>query len=278
VRPPRPALAGLLLLGPLLGSVTAPAARAEDDTAARVTVSLENLDGPKAKMSVEGAVSYLPDGTLLHISLTVDGRHPPVEAGFFRVTVQGGRYGGAHDWRRRTFAPLAYRTEVRLIMEVQNPAVKRFLSRELGYRADHVEVISVAQNVIGTEEERSAFQVQTLRTLRGFQQRIARMQAEVSEKVQLSAEDPAFVAFEPDFLARLRGVRDDLRTLDRTRVVWYDAAVFQALGHTIFQLDWNVQKHKEADPGVVAQVANAADDLRRILDDIDSRLPAEGPR
>ncbi|MCW8137907.1 MAG: hypothetical protein KIT58_03290 [Planctomycetota bacterium] len=255
--------------------VAAPRALAEDDAAASVSVALENLDGPRARISVEGKVSYVPDGTLLHISLQVDGPQRPVEAGFFRVTVRGGRYGGSHEWKDQTFAPVVYRTEVQLAMEVQNPSVKRFLARELGYPGDHVAVISVAQNVIGTEEERSAFQVRTLRTLREFQQRTVALHGELVDKLQaLPAEDPGFAAFEASFEPRARELQESLKTLKLTRVVWVDAAVFSALEQRIFQLNWCVHKHKEGDRTVHSKLGAAADHLRQVLDDIDERLPA----
>ncbi|MCO5172371.1 MAG: hypothetical protein M9894_39230 [Planctomycetes bacterium] len=268
----RSALLALLVATGALAS--AGPARAEDDAAASVTVALENLDGPRARMSVEGRVSYLPDGALLHISLQVDGPLRPVEAGFFRVTVQGGRYGGVHEWKDQTFAPVVYRTEVQLVMEVQNPAVKRFLARELGYPGDHIAVVSVAQNVLGTEEERSAFMVETLRTLREFQQRAAALHGELVEKIQLAGDDPAFTAFEEGFTPRARSLHEALKTLKLTRVVWVDAAVFSALEHRIFQLEWSVHKHKQGDRSVPSKVAAAGDHLRRVLDDIDDRLPA----
>lgn len=264
-----------------------PGARAGEDGAG-ASVLLENVDGPNgpsARVQISGEASHLPDGTLLHVSLMVSDRHPPVEAGFFRVTVTGGKYGGTHEWERKTFAPLAYRTEIRLIMEVQNPSVKRFLARELGYPAQHVEVITAVRTLIGSEEERSAFQVQTLRTLREYQQRLSALHAEALEKVQLDGASPEFLAFVEAFAPRLRGLRDDLTTLEKTRVVWFDAALFSALGQAFFQLDWAMEQHKIGEiEAVQADLGNVATDLRRMQDGIDSRLPVEpgtesgGPR
>jgi hypothetical protein len=269
-------------LAVVLGSVRA---SAQGDTPAPATVTLENLDGPRAKLTVNGEATHLPDGVLLHISLMVSDRHPPVEAGFFRVTVKGGRYGGNHEWKQKTFAPLAYRTEVRLIMEVQNPTIKRFLARELGYPMQHVEVISATRTVLGSDEERASFQVQTLRTLREFQQRAAALQAELLAKVSaVPAADPGFATFEEAFIPRLRQVDSELNTWEKTRVVWFDAGSFSALAQVLFQLDWAVLKHKEADESVPTALENQANDLRRILEGIDTRLPAEpgqtpgGPR
>lgn len=253
----------------------APAARAEDEAGAGFSVKLENLDGPKARVQLEGEASHLPDGTLLHVALMVADRQPPVEAGFFRVTVRGGRYGGAHEWDRKIFAPLAYRTEVRLIMEVQNPSVKRFLARELGYPGQHVELLGAVRTLIGSDEERSAFQVQTLRTLREYQQRLVALHGELTAKLSVAATDPAFTSFEADFVPRLRAVRDDLKTWEKTRVVWYDAGIFSALGQALFQVDWTIHKHKEADESVITDLATTGQDLRRMLDGIDSRLPLE---
>lgn len=248
----------------------------EESSGNPITVQLENLDGPKARLELSGEASYLPDGTLLHVSLMVADRHPPVEAGFFRVNVSGGKYGGHHEWDRKTFAPMAYRTEVRLIMEVQNPSVKRFLARELGYPAQHVEVIAATKTLIGTDEERSAFQVQTLRTLREYQQHVARLHAELTEKVQLDGTSPEFLAFAESFVPRLRGVRDDLATWEKTRVVWFDAGLFSALGQAFFQLDWAVEQQKIGElESVQSDLGNVAADLRRMKDGIDSRLPVE---
>lgn len=262
---------GLLVLGAVLGT-----SASAQDAPASATVTLENLDGPKARVQLSGEAAHLPDGTLLHISLMVSDRHPPVEAGFFRVTVRGGRYGGNHEWPQKTFAPLAYRTEVRIIMEVQNPTIKRFLARELGYPMQHVEVISATRTVIGSDEERAAFQVQTLRTLREFQQRTVALQGELLAKVTaVPATDPAFATFEADFVPRLRRVKDEFKTWEKTRVVWFDAGTFSALGQTLFQLDWAIHKHKEADTSVPTGLETMANDLRRILEGIDSRLPAE---
>lgn len=257
----------------VLGALRAPA----QDAPPSATVTLENLDGPKARVQLAGEASHLPDGTLLHISLMVSDRHPPVEAGFFRVTVRGGRYGGNHEWPNKTFAPLAYRTEVRLIMEVQNPTIKRFLARELGYPVQHVEVISATRTVLGSDEERATFEVQTLRTLQEFQQRAVALQSELLAKVStVPAADPAFGTFEGEFIPRLRRVKDELKTWEKTRVVWFDAGIFSALGQTLFQLDWAVHKHKEADVSVPTSLETTGNDLRRIVEDIESRLPVEG--
>lgn len=234
-------------------------------------MKLENLDGG-ARLSLTGEAAQLPDGTLLHVSLMVDDRDPPVEAGFFRMAVKGGRYGGTHEWADRTFAPLAYRTEVRLIMEVQNPAVKRFLSRELGYPLQHVERISAVRTVLGSEEERGAFEARTLKTLRDHQQRAAALLAELQSQVQLAPTDPAFAAFKTEFVPRLRVAKDELRALEKTRVVWSDAGDFSALGQALFQLDRAIRRHEE---GAETGLATTEQDLRRILESIDGRLPPE---
>lgn len=265
-------------LSALLGGL--PASRAgEDASGTPLSVLLENVeskDGPRARVTLSGEAAHLPDGTLLHVSLMVSDRHPPVEAGFFRVTVQGGKFGGNHEWEGKTFAPLAYRTEVRLIMEVQNPSVKRFLARELGYPAQHVEVVSAVRTLIGTEEERSAFQVQTLRTLREYQQRLTALHGELQGKVSLDPNGPEFAEFAEAFVPRLRDVRDEITTWEKTRVVWYDAAIFSALGQALFQLSWAFEQHLGGDAeSVQTGLSNVATDLRRLQDGIDSRLPVE---
>lgn len=265
---------GSIAVAAALAVLAAPSARAgeEDASGSPLAVTLENLDG-KARMQISGEASYLPDGTLLHVSLTIADRHPPVEAGFFRVSVTGGKYGGYHEWERKSFAPMAYRTEVRLIMEVQNPSVKRFLSRELGYTAQHVEVIAATRTIIGSEEERSAFQIQTLRTLREFQERLTALHGELVTGVAFAPSSPEFAAFCEKFIPRLRDVRNDLKTLEATRVVWYDAGLFSALGQVVFQLTWAIEQHSNGAP--VEDLQSIAADLRNMKDGIDSRLPVE---
>lgn len=259
-------LVGLSFLGASPG-------RAQEGT--KLSVVLENLDGPTARIQITGEAAHLPDGTLLHISLLVADRHPPVEAGFYRVTVRGGAYGGNHEWTQKTFAPLAYRTEVKILMEVQNPTVKRFLARELGYSLQHVEVISAVRTEIGSVTERSAFEVAILRTLREYHARACALLTELQAKLALPATDPAFEAFEADFVPRLRQASEELKTLEKTRVAWYDASIFSALGQAFFQVDWAIYKHKEGDTEVPGNIVSTLDDMRRLVEGIDSRLPLE---
>jgi hypothetical protein len=260
-----------LLVGVSL--LSAAPGRAQDGP--KLAVVLENLDGPTARIQITGEAPHLPDGTLLHIRLLVADRHPPVEAGFYRVTVRDGKYGGNHEWKQKTFAPLAYRTEVKILMEVQNPAVKRFLARELGYSLQHVEVISAERTELASVEERSAFEMATLRSLREYQKRAAAMLTELRPKLALPATDPAFQTFEADFVPRLRQALEELKTWEKTRVAWYDSGYFSALDQAFFQLDWGIYKHKEGDTEVVANLDSTMNDLQRLAEGIDSRLPAE---
>ena len=269
-----------VLLAAVLTLAGLPAAKAGEDTGEpSVSVMLENLDG-SAKMTLQGSASHLPDGTLLHISLLVRDQFPPVEAGFFRVAVVGGKYNGETSWEQKSFAPLAYRTEVRLLMEVQTPAVKRFLARELGYPGEHVETVSVCDTDLGSADERAAFQLQTLRTLRDFQQRVTALHASLTQVARQPATDPAFAAFEGEFVTKLKEVLSELETLKDTRVVWFDAGLFAAINQAIRQLSRTYRKHKAADASVPGELANTSYDLRRMIDDIESRLPlqpGEGP-
>lgn len=265
----------IVLLAGALALAGLPAARGGDDPGGpKVSVMLENLDG-SAKLTLDGSASHLPDGTLLHISLVVRDQFPPVEAGFFRVAVVGGKYNGEHTWDQKTFGPLAYRTEVRLLMEVQTPAVKRFLARELGYPAEHIETVSVCDTDMGTAEERAAYQLQTLTTLRDFQQRVTALHESLVTVARNPATDPGFQAFEPEFVSKLKDVLSELETLHDTRVVWFDEGIFAGLNQAIRQLSRAYRKHKGADPTVPQELANTSHDLRRMIDDMESRLPIQ---
>ena len=91
-----------------------------------------------------------------------------------------------------------------------------------------------------TLEERAAFQVQTLETLKTIEERASQLQAELAEKIVIPAADPAFAAFEADYVPRLRSVSDDLKTLEKTRVVWLDSSTYPPADArpTVTELQW----------------------------------------
>jgi hypothetical protein len=264
------ALAAIALIGAAAGIC-----RAEDGTNdARVDVRLENLDG-KARFTVVGQASYLPDGTLLHVSLQVRDHLPVIEAGLFRLTVKDGKYQGVQEWPNKTFAPLAYRTAVVLHMDMQSPANKRFLSRELGYTTEQVETISAVDTLIGTEEERAAFMVQTLRTLRDYLDRVTARHTQLVELVEKPANDPAWTGVERPFYEELKRILEELRALEDTRVVWYDIGTFVSLNQAVRQISRALRKHRKNDPTAKMELNNTANGLKVVRDEIASRLPAE---
>lgn len=265
------ALGSALALVALLGATCRADAQTDEP---RVTVLLENLDG-KAQFSVDGYAPHLPDGTMLHISLQVRDHHPVIEAGLFRVVVKGGKYAGTQEWPKKTFAPLAYRTVVDLHMEMQSPANKRFLSKELGYTSEQVETISATDTLVGTDEERAAFQVQTLRTLSDYVERVGALHGQLAGMVQKAADDPAWAGFETPFVAELKRSLEELKTLQDTRVVWYDGGMFASLNQAIRQVSRALRKHKQNDSMVQAELNNTANDLRVMRDEIASRLPSD---
>jgi hypothetical protein len=263
----------LVLLAVLGASANADAQTDEP----QVKVVLENV-GTTGKFTVNGTASFLPDGTMLHVSVQIRDHHPPIEAGLFRVSVVGGKYSGTQEWANRTFAPLAYKTVVDLHMEVQTPVVKRFLSKQLGYGAEQVETISVAETLLGTEEERTAFQLQTLRTLNDFLQRDKALHARLDEMVRNKPQnDPAWADFEPGYIEDLKRLREDLLGLQDTRVVWFDIGMFRAIEQTTRQLARALMMRQEGDPGVQSELNNTANELRLVQDQMTSRLPAEPP-
>lgn len=264
------ALLAVALIAAAAGSCRADAQTDEP----RVDVRLENLDG-KARFTVEGQASFLPDGALLHVSLQVRDHHPVIEAGLFRVTVKGGKYSGVQEWPSKSFAPLAYRTVVVLHMDMQSPANKRYLSRELGYTSEQVETISATDTLLGTEEERAAFMVQTLRTLRDFLDRVTARHTQLSGLVEKPATDPAWNGVEEPFFEDLKRILEELRTLEDTRVVWYDIGTFVSLNQSVRQISRALRKHKKGDPTVTMELNNTANGLKVVRDEIASRLPAE---
>jgi Ca-activated chloride channel family protein len=249
----------------------APAAPDVAPDAPEPTVVLENLDDGLARFQVSGNAPDLPDGTLLHVALRVEGPEPPIEAAFFRVTVKSGRYEGNHGWERRRFAPLVYRTEVQLVMQVQPPPVKRFLARELGWPLEHVEVIGAARTLLGTDEERRAHDVATLGALRDLQVGASTLSAELES--QLDRPVGVFTTAALSLQQRLRALRDEVERLDSSWVVCLDRHLVSALRGALVTLDTALFGRREDRERARELFATAVEDVRRVGEAIERRLP-----
>jgi hypothetical protein len=87
--------------------------------------------------------------------------------------------------------------------------------------------------------------------------------------------DPAWTGFEGPFVAELKRALEELKTLQDTRVAWYDIGMFASLNQAIRQVSRALRKYKTSDPMVQAELNNTANDLRVMRDELASRLPSE---
>jgi hypothetical protein len=112
---------------------------------------------------------------------------------------------------------------------------------------------------------------------------VTALHAQLGDMVQKAPGDPAWAGFEAAFVGELKRALEELKTLQDTRVVWYDIGMFASLNQAIRQVSRALRKHKQNDSMVQAELNNTANDLRVMRDELASRLPSEpeapgGPR
>jgi hypothetical protein len=272
-----------ILLGALL-ALAAPAFASDPvaGDAAALTVVLENIQEPgveegagqlKARMRVEGRAAHLPDGAIVHISLTVKDRHPDIQAALIKAEVNGGRYVGVKEWTGVTFAPMEYTTIAALNMLAQSPRIKQFLARELGYGAEHVETLGSIDTATGTAEERAEFARRSLLLMRDFVTRLSATRQQMAG-VYESGQVPE--GFEDELITQLRGSMSSLDDMLGTHVVLGEHHTIGSLKHTLLILSESWQQREESLNRAKADCMRAQQSLDVVQRDVEARLPSVG--
>jgi S1-C subfamily serine protease len=157
-------------------------------------VSLENVTAGAAtsgRFVAHGTVPFLPRGTVLHVTLQVLGRTPPIEAAVLKTECnEAGQLRVEHGFEGRTFAPLSYEARVVLHMDAQPRVVKRQLMKDLGYQAADSLTLATKVHELGTPAERAAFARETVEALLAHADRAAKLLARI-DAAKAPADWPA---------------------------------------------------------------------------------------
>ncbi len=252
---------------------TVAAALGDEETAVKVEATLQNLEGNKARFDIRGRVGYLPDGAVLHVSLRVRDLVPVIEAAFFQVDVKGGNFSGFKEWDEGTLAPIGYQTVVSISMQSQNPNVRRYLSKELGYVSDTSATIGTDDDDIGTVDERATFAIETLKRLDVFERRVEALQTELAPRLETPA-DAAFAEFQAKYGQSLKQTLEDIEGMRAQYIAWFEGHNLTLLEQTIRVLSRALKNHSRGRDGKADHVM-VVNDLIRLRSDIDARLPTQ---
>lgn len=255
---------------PSRASVAAPL-REDEKATVSVEATLQNLEGGKARFDVKGRVGYLPNGAVLTISLRVRELFPVIEAAFFQVEVKDGNFEGFRAWEQGTLAPIGYQTVVTLSMQSQNPIVRKFLSKELGYVSETTATIGTDDDDIGAPDERSAFAIETLRQLSRFTAKITELQGQLAPKLETEAGDD-WEAFAGSYNDALKATLDEIGAMKARYIIWYEGHRIAKLEQCLRVLSRAARNHGKGQDakGDSTMVLN---DLIQLKADIDARLP-----
>lgn len=233
---------------------------------------LRNLEEGGAAFAVAGPAlvgpaGELPDGTSLHVTLAVDGKHElPIEAEFFRVFVRGGRYEAAKAFER-PLAPANYVARVEVLMSEQSAAVARVLKQRLGYGPEHREVVAATPLAVGTPEEQDAFRRETLTALRTFLVGLQGLHGRVATAARGAPE--AFAAARPEFYEEIRRSVAALKAVDDRHVVSPEQNLIGQMQGVHNELTRYIKGHPGAPARDLERVAHF---LETLLAGIDARL------
>jgi hypothetical protein len=251
----------------LLVALAAPAL-AQEPPADAPRAAVENLADGTATFTVDGPAKRLPEGTVLHVTLAVQGSHDlPIEAAFFRVLVHQERYLARHTFER-ALAPAGYVARVELFVSEQGAPVARALRQTFGYAADHREVIAATDLFIGTYEQQAAFRQETLLALREVVVSLKGLHGRVQGALGVPSDawGPARDAFYDELRARVA----TLKELRDRHVVSPERQLIDQIQGVHNELTRFVRAHPGGAPHDLERVAHFLDTLQA---GIDGRLP-----
>lgn len=249
-------------------------ARAEDKPADRAFKPTVTNGEKLSEMVVEGSAPDLPDGTILHVTLSVAGNFPtPIEAAFFQVKVEGGKYSGRCKWEGKSLAPLVYWAKSDLLMSKQTQAIREHLRKLHGWGFDHREQIGVHTVTVGTPEEGTKFRKETLQRLREFVVKTQALRDKAAKVVEQPAKGNAgWAEAEKGFYAELRACMGELKAFLDPRVVWHEQRLIEDVKSAHNELTRAIQGHGKGQDGAPT-VARVGDALAVLLANVDGRLP-----
>lgn len=266
-------LAGALLIA--VAALAAAPAEAEDKAGGnKLQVSLENItenDATTGQFVAHGEFPYLPTGTILHVTLRVLGRTPPIEATVLKIDcTEGGRYRVEYPFEGHVLAPIGYEVRVVLHMEAQPADIKNHLKKELGYRgSDSIPLATLAHH-LGTLDERVAFARDTLQTLLSHQQRAGKIFARVDAAKAPAAWEQQKEQIIADFVEAYREYREWYQKF----VVLYEHQMKGMVEQCYQGVEQAMMALEASDAATCDRHLGAVRDLLpRIKTDLESRLP-----
>lgn len=231
-----------------------------------------------AEFKVQGTIKDLPDGVMLHVTLSVAGNFPvPIEAAFFQVKVVDGKYESRKAWDKKTLPPLTYWARADLLMSKQHKTLRAELAQKYGWGYEHREQVGLHAVSVGTPEENLAFRKEALTRLREFVVKTRAIRDEAAAAIgKPKGEDWAEV--EKGLYAKLKACRAELTAYLAPRVVWHESRLIEDVQSAHDRITLAVQDHGKGKSTAATEVSRVNDFLDAVLASIDGRLPtAEMP-
>ncbi len=184
-----------------------------------------------ALFSVKGDAPGYPNGTVVHVTLAVAGRHTtPNEVAFFQLRVTNESFAGTKTWKGQSLPPLDYEVRVVLLVSEQSPAIRRALRRSHDSRFDQRIELHKGLASLGEAVEQTAFEIRALIRFKGFAERLQTLLSAVQTGLEATpAADPAWPDEERKLLALLTAYQKDLRAHLRVYLAWRDQPVIGEL-------------------------------------------------
>lgn len=266
-------LAGVLIA---VAALAAAPAEAEDKPGGnKLQVSLENVtEGEQTfgRFVAEGTLPFLPKGTILHVTLRVLGRTPPIEAAVLKIDcTEGGQYRVEYPFEGHVLAPIGYETRVVLHMEAQPADIKNHLKKELGYRGNDSIALATQAHHMGSLDERVVYARETLKTLLDHEERAAKLFARVEAAKAGGTWPQAKEQVIADFSEAYREFREWYQRF----VVLYEHQSKSMVESCYRGIENGIMALQKSDVAKYDRHMGAVRDLLpRIKTDLESRLPS----
>ena len=239
------------------------------------------LNGEKGGvLELKGTTEGLPDGTKIHVTLNV--KDLAVNASYFMTIIKENRFAARKGFRGKPFAPLAYELKVELDLKAQRKAVRDLIRRSWGLPSGAKVLLASKVLECGTLEEQTRFREQTIKDLLEF---VLKSQGKITAvRQKFNAPPPEDKkAHTKELIDFSRELKADLaqpwNTYKNKFVVLPEIAAVRVLNETMRSLGRSIQdlardKREEG----VNRLKQAADDLNRTYDELESRLPKKRPQ
>lgn len=265
----RGAIVGLLLIG--AWGATPARAEERDSTVPVVRAAIvDDEDGEGTTFQVEGRAPKFPDGTTLHVALTVKNTTPPVELCLFRVQVQREAFAGSHRWDDRTFAPGEYEARVDLWVGEQPMPIRKFVVREFGWGEGHVETLDRNDIGHGTGVEQAKFARRTVEVMIAL---VRRIEAARGALAAACGSDPEWSTALPAATAELDAAKTEFDATFSRHVGWRDPGLISQINGLQFDVRGAAEERGRRRPRAQQRLNGLAVVSQRMLNELEARLP-----